>query len=182
MLEGAFAAAADGQTTSERAEARIGTRRPRRPVAHLARMLLVGRPHGRMPLPPPLAAYSCRLRSRLATGPDAGARRRRSPPPADDTRRCTTARRFGLLPVSARWKRQRLETRGARDRYKARAAPAPSQGSSKEILGFLAGQLLRDEAPCGISPMEAENFAVPRQPPRPRVTRRPAQRGTRPCR
>ena len=110
----ACAAGADGRTSSELAEARIGTRRPRRRVARLERRLLVVRPHGRMPLPPPLAACSCRFRSRLATWPDAGARRRQSPSPADDTRRCTTARRFGLPPVSARWKRQLLETRGAR--------------------------------------------------------------------
>src|SRR4029450_2026587 len=109
MLGGAFAAAADGRTPSELAEGRIGTRRPRRHVARLERRLLVVRPHGRMPLPPP-AAYSCRFRSPLAPWPDAGARRRQSPLPADDTRHCTTARRFGLPPVSARWKRQLLET------------------------------------------------------------------------
>ncbi len=124
MLGGAFGAAADGRASSELAEARIGTRRPRRRVSRLERRLLVVRPHGRKPLPPPLAAYRCRFRSRLATWPDAGARRRQSPLPADDTRHCTTARRFGLPPVSARWKRQLLETRTVlvTDKGKSRAS------------------------------------------------------------
>ena len=136
MLGRAFAAAADGRTSSELAEARIGTRRPRRRVARLERRLLVVRPHGRMPLPPPRAAYSCRFRPRSATWPEAGARRRQSPLPADDTRHCTTARRFGLPPVSARWKRQLLETRKCSSQIEARAAPALGSRRWQESRDF----------------------------------------------
>jgi hypothetical protein len=135
MLGGAFAAAADGRALSELAEARIGTRRPRRRVARLE-LLLVVRPHGRMPLPPPPPACSCRFRSGLATWPDAGVRRRHSPLPADDTRRCITARRFGLPPVSARWKRQLLETRGCSPQVMARAAPTRARIDRKNSSDF----------------------------------------------
>ena len=133
MLGGAFAAAADGRTSSELAEPRIGTRRPRRRVARVE-LLLVVRPHGRMRLPRPLAACSCRFRSRSVTWPDAGTRRRHLPPLADDTRHCTTARRLALPPVSARWKRQLLETRECSPRIKARAAPARARVDRKKPL------------------------------------------------
>ena len=155
MLGEAFPAAADGRTSSVLAEARIETRRPRRRVARLE-LLLVVRPHGGMPSPPPLAACSCRFRSCLATWADAGARGRQSPPPADDTRRCTTARRFGLPPLSARWKRPLLETRECSRCDEGKSCASKSKERSKEILGFGAGQLLRDEAPCGIPPVDAE--------------------------
>ena len=151
MLEGAFGAATDGRASSDLAEARIGTRRPRRRVARLERRVLV-RPHGRMPVPRPLAAYSCRFRSRLATWPGAGARRRQSPLPADDTRHCTTARRFGLPPVSARWKRQLLETRQCSSQIKARAAPALGSRRWQESRGF-GGSRRAHCRLCEISPI-----------------------------
>jgi hypothetical protein len=40
-----------------------------------------------------------------------------------------------------------------------KSCASKSKGRSKEILGFGAGKLLRDEAPCGISPVGAENPA-----------------------
>ena len=159
MLGAAFAAVADGRTSSDLAEARIGTRRPRRRVARLARRLLVERPHGRMPLLPPPAACSCRFRSRLATWPDTGARRRQSSPPADDTRRCTTARRFGLPPGSARWKRQLLETRGARHRQRQELRQFERDPSSRNPRVFRELTASRTKPTCGISPAGAENPA-----------------------
>ena len=44
------------------------------------------------------------------------------------------------------------------DDGKSRAST--SKGRSQDIPGFGAGELLRDEAPCAISPMGAENSAV----------------------
>ena len=187
MLGGAFAAGADGQTTSERAAARIGTRRARRRIAQPARMLLVVRPHGRMLLPPPPAAYTCRLRSRLATEPDAGARRRWPPPRADDTRRCTTARRFGPLPVSARSKGQRLETLEAHPRKRQEMGQQAGLLRAK-TPGILGRRSPGTPGTCGLFPGGTENPAARNE----NVSRhsartdagafRTAQRGTRPCR